>query len=150
MKGLRHFFSRLCKEEGVKVVVGNRWHCNFQHRKPVITVPEQYTEIDIFYGLHELAHAILHKDDSRSYDDLAERIEIEMEADGQANAWMLANGLSHQANNYTLGLIARLLLEGGEVDTYSIESQGSFVILNRFGIEIFSQFESNLPIHPAI
>ena len=122
MKGVKHFFLRICKDNGVKINIGDKWHCSFRDKKPVITIPEQKTNLDIFLGFHELAHAILHKNDKRDYDDLLSRIQIECEADNLANKYMRENGLETVSNNYTLGLIALYLFEGNEYLNYTFRS----------------------------
>lgn len=103
MKGFKHSFIRECKKYGIAIQVGKLWQCRWDK----IIVPEQDTHQNIFYGFHELAHAVLHKDDARDYDDLKQRIDIELEADRWAYERMKHYGyLDYSINNATLGLIA--------------------------------------------
>ena len=146
MKGIKHFFLRECKEHGVSVKVGNKWQCHGDN----IVVPEQKTDQDVFFGFHELAHAVLHKDDKRNYDDLKSRIDIELEADKWAHERMQFHKTPCKINIATLGLIALYLHEGGTMENYSIKLENRFVILYYFGFELYSNFISNLPVHPPL
>lgn len=145
MKGFRHIFVRECKRHDVQIRVGNLWKCHYDY----IVVPEQKCDFHLFVGFHELAHVILHKGDKRNYDDLKQRIEIEQEADSMANAKMKEYGYAHQLNQSTSGLIALYLHRGGDMPTYNIEIDGHFIVLYRHGFEIFSNFLSQLPMHPC-
>lgn len=150
MKGIKHIFLRECKASKVKIKIGPRWQCRWEE----LEVPEQKTEMDLFFGFHELGHYRLHKNDKRNYDDLLQRIVIEIEADEWANDKMKEYGFKSFLNMNTLALIALYLYEGNQLYSYDIEIQDRFIILyrtidgNRY--EIFSQFVSNLPIHPVI
>ncbi len=156
MKGLKHCFTHECRTAGVKVRIGKKWQCNFSSGKPVIEVPEQNSVENIFYGFHELGHAVLHKNEKRDYSDLKQRIAIEQEADKFAWDMMREYKLGWQKlgigilNNYTHGLIALYLIQGGEMPPYSAHvDEENFVILKKSGFEIFSHFTSMLPMHPA-
>lgn len=150
MKGIKHIFSRECKKHNVKILIGKLWQCKWDS----IVVPEQKTDLDLFIGFHELGHCVLHKGDKRNYDDLMHRIEIEIEADNWANEQMNAHGYKSQNNDATLGLIALYIYQGGEYLPYEIKQENRFIVLykivggNKF--EIFSQFISNLPMHPTV
>jgi hypothetical protein len=152
MKGLKHFFLRECKDHNVSVSIGPKWYCSFRENKTKIVVPPQTSDLNLFFGFHELGHALLHRKDSRDYDNLQERIEMELEADTfAANMFRKYDLGTPPINNATLGLIVLLLLEGSEMKGYSVTIKNErFVILKKFGFELFSQFISNLPMHPVI
>lgn len=153
MKGIKHYFSRECKKANVSIVVGEKWCCRFKsggRNRAEITVPAQTSDQNIFFGFHELGHAMLHGGRTqKEYDNLLCRIEMEREADGFAWEMCAKYGVKTSANNSTMGLIALHLAQGGTYQDFSVEVDDNFVTLKRFGTEIFSNFFGNLPMHPA-
>lgn len=150
MKGIRHVFLRECKTHKAKIKIGHKWQC----RRKEIEVPEQKTDIDLFFGFHELGHYVLHRFDKRNYDDLLTRIQIEQEADAWANERMKEYGYPAMASMPTYALISLYLYEGGSMPPYITEIEDRFItlfkVINGHPFELFAQFISNLPMHPTV
>lgn len=149
MNKLKYYFLDECKNFGVTPIIGDRWQCIFS--KKSIIVPTQKTKKDIFIGFHELGHYVLHNGDKRNYDDLLDRINIELEADEYAFKKCKEYDIKHnELNSATMGLIALYLYQGNNLDSYSIECDEWFITLYKNGSEVFGQFINNLPLHPSI